>query len=264
MLRSTTNGLALTDAGSEFAVSFGIDLSALESERRPLCRSCLDWSVRRYHLAGALGAAILGRCVELGWARRVAHTRVMSFSATGERAFRRCVHARRLTRRVTGLRSPGRASFGAPGNPPIARRRLASRPSIITRVLSRNDRIVFGVTAAAIIAAAVAQFGGASPVIKFIAAAVALSLLAMNVSSGTEQVGEHLGPGATGVLQAALGNLPELLVCAFSPPRRSATGRASGADRLDPREFAARARRGDSRRWGRSTVACISTPRRRG
>ena len=89
MLRSTTNGLALTDAGSDFAVSFGIDLSALEGERRPLCRSCLDWSVRRYHLAGGLGAAILGRCVELGWTRRVAHTRVMNFSANGERAFRR-------------------------------------------------------------------------------------------------------------------------------------------------------------------------------
>jgi Ca2+:H+ antiporter len=38
----------------------------------------------------------------------------------------------------------------------------------------------------------------------------------MNVSRGTEQVGEHLGPGPTGVMQAALGNLPEVLVCAFA------------------------------------------------
>src|SRR4051812_35880999 len=57
---------------------------------------------------------------------------------------------------------------------------------------------------------------GGSPVLQFASAAVALSLLAMNVSSGTEHVGAHLNPGATGVLQAALGNLPELLVCAFS------------------------------------------------
>src|SRR4051812_23310891 len=51
---------------------------------------------------------------------------------------------------------------------------------------------------------------------QFGSAALALSLLAMNVSSGTEHVGSHLSPGATGILQAALGNLPELLVCAFS------------------------------------------------
>jgi DNA-binding transcriptional ArsR family regulator len=89
MLRATADGLALTDAGTTFAEVFGIDVAALERERRPLCRSCLDWSARRYHLAGALGAAILDRCIALGWARRVARTRVMSFSTPGERAFRR-------------------------------------------------------------------------------------------------------------------------------------------------------------------------------
>src|SRR5262245_22220869 len=83
-------------------------------------------------------------------------------------------------------------------------------------VISRKDAITFGITATAVAVAGVVQFGGGNPVLKFVAAAVALSLLAMNVSSGTEQVGEHLGPGATGVLQAALGNLPEVLVCAFA------------------------------------------------
>jgi Ca2+:H+ antiporter len=52
--------------------------------------------------------------------------------------------------------------------------------------------------------------------VQFFAAAAALSLLAVNVSHGTEQVGEHLGPGPTGVLQSALGNLPEVLVCSFA------------------------------------------------
>jgi len=89
MLRSTPNGLALTDAGRGFAASLGIDTEALERDRRPMCRACLDWSVRRYHLAGAFGAAVLKHCVEAGWARRVPRSRVMSFSATGERAFRR-------------------------------------------------------------------------------------------------------------------------------------------------------------------------------
>ena len=89
MLRSTADGLVLTDPGSAFAESFGIDLPVLMRDRRPMCRSCLDWSVRRYHLAGAFGAAVLLRCIELGWARRIPHSRVMSFSTTGERAFRR-------------------------------------------------------------------------------------------------------------------------------------------------------------------------------
>lgn len=88
LLRASADGLVLTDSGAAFADSFGIDLSSLERERRPLCRSCLDWSVRRYHLAGALGAALLARCVDLGWARRLPRSRVMSFSATGERALR--------------------------------------------------------------------------------------------------------------------------------------------------------------------------------
>ena len=46
--------------------------------------------------------------------------------------------------------------------------------------------------------------------------AVALSLLALNVSSGTERAGAYLSPGATGLLQACLGNLPEVLVCSFA------------------------------------------------
>jgi Ca2+:H+ antiporter len=83
-------------------------------------------------------------------------------------------------------------------------------------VITRNDRIIFGITAAAVIAAGVAQVSASHPVIRFVSAAIALSLLAMNVSSGTEHLGEHLSPGATGVLQAGLGNLPEVLICAFS------------------------------------------------
>lgn len=55
-----------------------------------------------------------------------------------------------------------------------------------------------------------------APVPGLIASALALSLLAALVSRGTEQVGHHLGPGATGSLQAAFGNLPELFVCIFS------------------------------------------------
>jgi DNA-binding transcriptional ArsR family regulator len=89
MLRAGPNGLELTDAGAELFDKLGVDTDALARQRRPLCRPCLDWSVRRYHLAGAVGAAVLHRCVELGWAKRLPRSRVMSFSAVGERAFRR-------------------------------------------------------------------------------------------------------------------------------------------------------------------------------
>jgi hypothetical protein len=46
--------------------------------------------MRRIHLAGAVGAAVLSRCLELGWARRAKGSRVVSFSAVGEKAFRAC------------------------------------------------------------------------------------------------------------------------------------------------------------------------------
>src|SRR5450631_461414 len=60
----------------------------LARERRTLCRACLDWSVRRNHLAGAVGAAVLNRCLDLGWARRAKDSRVVTFTAGGEKAFR--------------------------------------------------------------------------------------------------------------------------------------------------------------------------------
>jgi len=62
----------------------------------------------------------------------------------------------------------------------------------------------------------VLTFAHAGPVAGFASCAAALSLLAMMVGRGTEQLGSRMGPGATGVLQSALGNLPELFVCIFA------------------------------------------------
>ncbi|BBK33803.1 DNA-binding transcriptional ArsR family regulator [Stella humosa] len=81
------DGIALTPEGAGFLSGFGIDLTALSRSRRPLCRSCLDWSVRRSHLAGALGAAILSQLFALGWARRVPESRLVEFSASGRAQF---------------------------------------------------------------------------------------------------------------------------------------------------------------------------------
>jgi DNA-binding transcriptional ArsR family regulator len=77
--------LVLTDAGRSFAREFGVALET--SGRRPLCKACLDWSVRRSHLSGVLGAGLLSRIYDLGWARRVDGTRVVAFSAPGLQAF---------------------------------------------------------------------------------------------------------------------------------------------------------------------------------
>ena len=87
-LRADDKSLALTGKGAEFVERLGVDLYALESRRRTLCLSCLDWSMRRPHLAGALGAALLDRFFALRWAARQKGSRVVMFSAAGERALR--------------------------------------------------------------------------------------------------------------------------------------------------------------------------------
>jgi hypothetical protein len=87
-LRGDGKSLALTAKGTELVERVGVNVDTLESRRRPLCLSCLDWSVRRPHLAGALGAALLDRFLALRWATRVKGTRTVIFSAIGERALR--------------------------------------------------------------------------------------------------------------------------------------------------------------------------------
>ena len=77
--------LRLTPEGRRFFAANGIDIDDLGRGRRPLCRCCLDWSERRYHLGGVLGAAIFEEILGRRWAGREAKTRVVRFSATGER-----------------------------------------------------------------------------------------------------------------------------------------------------------------------------------
>jgi DNA-binding transcriptional ArsR family regulator len=77
-------------AGAEpFFARLGIDLASLARRRRPLCRWCLDWSERRHHLGGALGAALLERILTLRWARRETGGRAIVFTPTGEGALHR-------------------------------------------------------------------------------------------------------------------------------------------------------------------------------
>lgn len=79
--------IRLTDQGSALIRDFGIDEESFRTSRRPVCRSCLDWSSRRTHLAGQLGSAFLNRFYDLGWARRIDGSRIVAFSSIGEKAF---------------------------------------------------------------------------------------------------------------------------------------------------------------------------------
>ena len=87
--------LSLTEGGAGFVRAFGVPETALAGGgRRPVCKACLDWSVRRSHLAGTLGAALLTRIYDLGWARRLEGGRVVAFSAPGLAAFERTFEIR--------------------------------------------------------------------------------------------------------------------------------------------------------------------------
>jgi DNA-binding transcriptional ArsR family regulator len=79
---------ALRAKGRAFFAGLGLDISALERARRPVCRACLDWSERKSHIAGALGAAILDHVLAARWARR-SEGRVVTFTAAGATAFDR-------------------------------------------------------------------------------------------------------------------------------------------------------------------------------
>lgn len=78
--------LAVTPKGAKGLEAAGVAVDP--ASRRPLCRTCLDWSVRRHHLAGTLGAALLQHCYAKRWAHRVAGSRVVAFTPAGERALR--------------------------------------------------------------------------------------------------------------------------------------------------------------------------------
>jgi DNA-binding transcriptional ArsR family regulator len=82
----------VTESGLTFLGRIGIDVDALTARRgkrpaRVLCRPCLDWSERRAHLAGAVGAALCTHSLEHGWVRRIPGTRAVAITPKGQRIF---------------------------------------------------------------------------------------------------------------------------------------------------------------------------------
>ena len=88
-----SDGGIVTDAGLGLLGRIGIDVDALLERRskrtaRVLCRPCLDWSERRPHLAGAVGAALCAHSLEKKWVRRLDDTRAVEITPKGWRVFR--------------------------------------------------------------------------------------------------------------------------------------------------------------------------------
>jgi DNA-binding transcriptional ArsR family regulator len=90
LVRQNKQTIELTNEGKRFMASaLQIDAGTLAHPRRPVCKACLDWSERRHHLAGTLGAAVMSRFTELNWAARdpAPGSRVVNFTRTGEKKF---------------------------------------------------------------------------------------------------------------------------------------------------------------------------------
>ena len=82
--------------------------------------------------------------------------------------------------------------------------------------LSRSDRRIIGVGVMLTVLAGVTRYVDINDVFAFVVAGLTIAALATLVGRSVDQLGDRLGAGATGVLQSALGNLPELFVCIFA------------------------------------------------
>jgi DNA-binding transcriptional ArsR family regulator len=82
-------GYSLTPAGDELMRSLGVDVAGARTKRRSFALACLDWTERRPHLAGALGAALADSLIANGWFRRRPRDRALTVTAVGAKAMRR-------------------------------------------------------------------------------------------------------------------------------------------------------------------------------
>ena len=77
------DGGELTDGGARLLQRFGVAPAPKTKSRRVYCRPCLDWSERRYHVAGFVGAEICRCCLERGWLTRMRDTRALQLTPEG-------------------------------------------------------------------------------------------------------------------------------------------------------------------------------------
>jgi DNA-binding transcriptional ArsR family regulator len=78
-------GGEVTEAGTRFLTGLGVDLDRARGAKRRYCRSCLDWTERRPHLSGAVGAALAQAFLERRWIERIPDSRALTITASGRR-----------------------------------------------------------------------------------------------------------------------------------------------------------------------------------
>ncbi len=89
----TDEGGEVTPSGERFlCTTFGADLTSPPRTRRIFCQPCLDWTERRYHLKGLVGAAILHRLLQLGWFKRASGSRGLQLTPPGRAGFSEVFH----------------------------------------------------------------------------------------------------------------------------------------------------------------------------
>ena len=88
VLRPRASQYQVLPPGARWFEELEIDVSTLRKGRRALSRQCMDWTEREPHVGGALGAALLDRCLARGWVVRLPRTRAVSVTDRGRRALR--------------------------------------------------------------------------------------------------------------------------------------------------------------------------------
>ncbi|SRR5258706_5844896 len=78
-------GFDITTKGKKWFLDLGIDIDDLKQQRRSLLRPCLDWSERRNHIAGSLGAALLDKMLSSDWVRRIKNSRALVITVKGQK-----------------------------------------------------------------------------------------------------------------------------------------------------------------------------------
>jgi DNA-binding transcriptional ArsR family regulator len=81
-------GGEVTGSGVAFLQELGIDLVAARQRRRVFCRPCLDWTERRLHLGGSIGAVLAQRCFDLKWLERMRGSRALVVTPRGHRGLK--------------------------------------------------------------------------------------------------------------------------------------------------------------------------------
>ena len=81
-------GGEVTETGEVFLAKLGVDVSGSRRRRRAFCRPCMDWSERRFHIAGAIGADLAQFCFRMKWVKRIEDSRALFITPAGEKGLR--------------------------------------------------------------------------------------------------------------------------------------------------------------------------------